>query len=82
MLSLSSDRWKYLHFAAGRPFTHSPLRYIYVHLRQCRIQTLPLLSTDYSISEAFLHVGLSIENSVGEFSIRTKQLSALSKMTN
>ena len=82
MLSLSSDRWKYLHFAAGRPFTHSPLRYIYVHLRQCRIQTSPLLSTDYSISEAFLHVGLSIENSVGEFSIRTKQLSALSKMTN
>ena len=29
MLLLSSDRWKYLHFAAGRSFTHSPLHYIY-----------------------------------------------------
>ena len=28
-----------------------------------------LTSTDYSISEVFVHVGLSIENSVGEFSM-------------
>ena len=30
MLLLSSERRKYLHFAAGRSFTHSPLHYIYV----------------------------------------------------
>ena len=29
MFLLSSDRWKYLHFAARRSFTHSPLHYIY-----------------------------------------------------
>ena len=30
MFLLSSDRWKYLHFAARRSFTHSPLHYIYM----------------------------------------------------
>ena len=30
MLLLSSERRKYLHFAAGRSFIHSPLHYIYV----------------------------------------------------
>ena len=29
MLLPSSDRWKYLHFAAGRFCTHSPLHYTY-----------------------------------------------------
>ena len=37
MLLFSIERRKYLHFAAGKSFTHSPLHYIYVMGREYKV---------------------------------------------